>query len=271
MPDVRIDESVTPAAHRAALIAALEARRVDNRFHYVGELASSRWRDLAASHSPAQDADDGVVAYDDAAKAVIAALPEGPVHVIGLACGDGVKERRLLGALRSAGREDISATAVDVSVPLVGAADAAMAQVPGVVAIEGVAVDIGAVPDLSPLLSPSKWPHPSGAPPPRRGWRRRPQRATAARRLTRATRSKGAPGAPLARRCWQTAIPLPTRQAAGADAKRLLDACRVAWLASRVDGGGRRLFHSPAAVAYVGREVTGENRALVARVASAGG
>ena len=154
MPDVRIDESVTPAAHRAALIAALEARRVDNRFHYVGELASSRWRDLAASHSPAQDADDGVVAYDDAAKAVIAALPEGPVHVIGVACGDGVKERRLLGALRSAGREDISATAVDVSVPLVVAADAAMAQVPGVVAIEGVAVDIGAVPDLSPLLSP---------------------------------------------------------------------------------------------------------------------
>ncbi len=154
MPDVRIAESVTPAAHRAGLIAALEARRVDNRFHYVGELASSRWRDLAASHSPAQDADDGVVAYDDAAKAVIAALPDGPVHVIGLACGDGVKERRLLGALRSAGREDISATAVDVSVPLVVAADAAMAQVPGVVATEGVAVDIGAVPDLSPLLSP---------------------------------------------------------------------------------------------------------------------
>ena len=143
MPDVRIDESVTPAAHRAGLIAALEARRVDNRFHYVGELASSRWRELAAGHSPAQDADDGVVAYDDAAKAVIAALPDGPVHVIGLACGDGVKERRLLGALRSAGRDEISATAVDVSVPLVVAADAAMAQVPGVVATEGVAVDIG--------------------------------------------------------------------------------------------------------------------------------
>lgn len=154
MPDVRIDESVTPAAHRAGLIAALEARRVDNRFHYVGELASRRWRDLAASHSPAQDADDGVVAYDDAAKAVIAALPDGPVHVIGVACGDGVKERRLLGALRSAGREEISATAVDVSVPLVVAADAAMAQVPGVVANDGVAVDIGAVPDLSPLLGP---------------------------------------------------------------------------------------------------------------------
>jgi hypothetical protein len=34
------------------------------------------------------------------------------------------------------------------------AADAAMAQVPGVVATAGVAVDIGAVSDLSPLLSP---------------------------------------------------------------------------------------------------------------------
>ena len=48
MPDVRIDDSVTPAAHRAGLIAALEARRVDNRFHYVGEPASNRWRALAA-------------------------------------------------------------------------------------------------------------------------------------------------------------------------------------------------------------------------------
>jgi hypothetical protein len=143
---------VTPAAHRAGLIAALEAHRVDTRFHYVGELASRRWRDLAASHSPAQDADDGVVAYDDAAKAVIAGLPDGAVHVVGVACGDGVKEQRLLGALRSAGREEISATAVDVSVPLVVAADAAMAQVPGVTATDGVAVDIGAVHDLSPIL-----------------------------------------------------------------------------------------------------------------------
>ena len=68
MPDVRIDESVTPAAHRAGLIAALEARRVDNRFHYIGDLAASRWRSLATSHSPAHDANDGVRAYDDAAR-----------------------------------------------------------------------------------------------------------------------------------------------------------------------------------------------------------
>jgi hypothetical protein len=154
MPDVRIDESVSPAAHRAGLITALEARRVDNRFHYVGELASSRWRALAQGHSPAQDADDGVRAYDEAAMAVIAALADGPVHVIGVACGDGVKEQRLLGALRSAGREDIGATAVDVSVPLVVAADTAMAQVPGVIATDGVAVDIGAVADLALLLAP---------------------------------------------------------------------------------------------------------------------
>lgn len=156
MPDVRIDESVTPAALRTGLIAALEARRVDNRFHYIGDLASSRWRSLATSHSPAHDANDGVRAYDDAARVAIAALGNAPVHVVGVACGDGVKERRLLGALRSAGREHLSATPVDVSLSLVVAAAEAMAAVPGVDAADGVAVDITAVPDLSPLLAPRR-------------------------------------------------------------------------------------------------------------------
>jgi hypothetical protein len=156
MPDVRIDGSVTPAAHRAGLVRALEQRRVDNRFHYVGDLAAARWRHLATSHSPAHDDADGLRAYDEATLAVIGALPDGPVHVVGVACGDGVKERRLLGALAATGRSHLAATPVDVSVPLVTAAAEAMASVPGVDATEAVAVDITMVPDLSPLLSPRR-------------------------------------------------------------------------------------------------------------------
>ena len=151
MPDVRIHESVSPAAHRAGMLAALEAGRVDNRFHYVGERSAGMWRVLASSHSPAQT-EDGLAAYDAAARAAIAALPEGPVHVIGVACGDGVKEQRLLGALVSAGRTDVRATAVDVSVPLVSAAAEAMDAVPGTRDADAVAVDITAVPDLAPVL-----------------------------------------------------------------------------------------------------------------------
>ncbi len=151
MPDVRIDESVSPSAHRAGMLAALEAGRVDNRFHYVGERSAAMWRALASAHSPAQ-AEDGLAAYDAAARAAIAAVPAGPVHVIGVACGDGVKERRLLGALVSAGHADVRATAVDVSVPLVSAAADAMGAVPGVGGTDAVAVDITAVGDLSPIL-----------------------------------------------------------------------------------------------------------------------
>ena len=77
-------------------------------------------------------------------------------HVIGVACGDGVKERRLLGALAAAGRMGLPATPVDVSVPLVTAAAGAMAAVPGVDASHAVAADITAVPDLSPLLAPRR-------------------------------------------------------------------------------------------------------------------
>lgn len=156
MPDVRIDESVTPAAHRAALVRALEQRRVDNRFHYVGDLAAARWRHLTSSHSPAHDDADGLRAYDEAARALLAALPGGPVHVVGVACGDGVKERRLLGALAGTGLGDLSATPMDVSVPLVTAAAEAMASVPGVNAVDALAVDITAVSDLAPLLAPRR-------------------------------------------------------------------------------------------------------------------
>ena len=156
MPDVRIDESVSPAALRAGMLAALEARHVDNRFHYVGERSAARWQALASSHSPAHHHDDGLLAYDAAARSALAALPDGPVHVIGVACGDGVKERRLLGALAAAGRTGLSATPVDVSVPLVTAAAGAMAAVPGVDASHAVAADITAVPDLSPLLAPRR-------------------------------------------------------------------------------------------------------------------
>jgi len=153
MPEVLVDQSVSPAAHRAGMLAALRDGVVDNRFHYVGERSARMWRELTSAHSPAH-ADDGLAAYDAAARAALDALPAGPVHLIGVACGDGVKERRLLGALAAAGRQDLRATPVDVSVPLATAASQAMAAVPGVQATSALAVDITAVTDLSPLLPP---------------------------------------------------------------------------------------------------------------------
>ena len=153
---MRVDESVSPAAHRAALAAALEAGRVDNRFHYVDDLAAARWRALAAAHSPARDDADGLVAYERAAATAIRALPPGPVHVVGLACGDGVKERRLLGAMAATGRTGLAATPVDVSVPLVTAAAEAMGAVPGVDAAHAVAADLLGAADLPGLLQPRR-------------------------------------------------------------------------------------------------------------------
>ncbi len=151
---IHVHESARAENVRVALVAALRARCVDNRFHYIGDLAARRWRALAASHSPAQDASDGLGAYDTAARAAIAAMPAGPVHVIGVACGDGVKERRLLGALRSVGTPDLAATPMDMSVPLVTAAGEAMAAVPGVRVPHVVACDLGGVADLSRIAGP---------------------------------------------------------------------------------------------------------------------
>ncbi|MSO44614.1 MAG: hypothetical protein EXQ74_04825 [Thermoleophilia bacterium] len=154
MPEIRVHESVTPAAQHAWLVAGLESGRVDNRAHYLSERASGRWRDLAAAHSPTADECDGLRAYDEAARSVIAELAGrvSTVHVVGVACGNGVKEQRLLGALRGAGVPHLVATPVDVSIPLVGIAAGAMAAVPGVAVTHAVAVDISVTPDLSPLV-----------------------------------------------------------------------------------------------------------------------
>ncbi len=156
MPDVRMDQSAGPDAQRAGLVAALEARRVDNAFHYISVRGAARWRALASSHSPAHDPGDGLLAYDQATRALIGVLPPGPVHVIGVACGDGSKERRLLGALAGSGLTDLTGTPVDVSVPLVTAAARAMAAVPGVVVTHAVVADITVARDLSPLVAPRR-------------------------------------------------------------------------------------------------------------------
>jgi hypothetical protein len=81
--------------------------------------------------------------------------------------------------------------------------------------------------------------------------------------------ARDAPPAPA----WQASIPLATRHAAGAAAKRVLDACRLAWMRAKLaEACGETTGAAAAdAVAYVPAEVTGENRLLLVRCGGRGG
>ena len=115
--DVVVHESVHPDALAAELREGLLAGEVATRQHYVGVRQARLWREIALAFSPSRDESDGARAYDVINGLIGDRVAGSGAHVVGLGCGDGAKERRLLDAL--AGSGPLTATAVDVSLPLV--------------------------------------------------------------------------------------------------------------------------------------------------------
>ncbi len=114
--DVCVHRSVHPDVVAAELRAGLAGGEVATRQHYLSARQARLWRAIAAAYSPARDAADGMQAYDAVNAAIGEQLDQAGVHVIGLGCADGAKERRLLAALPPGG--PVIATPVDASLPL---------------------------------------------------------------------------------------------------------------------------------------------------------
>ena len=124
--DVTVHRSVYPAAVIDELRDGLSAGVVPTRQLYLSARQARLWRAIAAAFSPARDAQDGVQVYDQVNARAAQLLGSNGVHVIGLGCGDGAKEQRLLEALAGCG--PLTATPVDVSLPLVLTAADALAD-----------------------------------------------------------------------------------------------------------------------------------------------
>jgi len=90
-------------------------------------------------------------AYDAVNALIGDRLDEGGVHVIGLGCADGAKERRLLEALPPGG--PVTATPVDVSLPLLQIAADALAGAGGALLRRPVVCDLAlAAEDLTKMV-----------------------------------------------------------------------------------------------------------------------
>ena len=115
---VTIHESQFPDRVRRDLVESLRSRRVNQKFHYESIKQAHKWLRLHEAYSPARTDPDCEAAYVRSFEAVGSRIAGPCVHLIGLGCGGGQKEARLLESFSSPGRE-LFYTPVDVSTALV--------------------------------------------------------------------------------------------------------------------------------------------------------
>ncbi len=115
--NVTIHASQFPENVRRDLLVSLRTRQVNHKFHYDSVKQTNQWLALHQAHSPSRNDVDCTVTYDRAFDGVIARIAPAAIHLVGLGCGGGQKDTRLLNLLRAAGKE-ISYTPCDVAVAM---------------------------------------------------------------------------------------------------------------------------------------------------------
>jgi L-histidine Nalpha-methyltransferase len=115
--NVTIHASQFPENIRRDLLASLRARRMNHKFHYDSHKQTQKWLALHEAHSPARTDKDCLDTYDLAFIETAKKITAKKIHVLGLGCGGGQKDARLLELLKKSGQE-IFYTPSDVSVAM---------------------------------------------------------------------------------------------------------------------------------------------------------
>ena len=115
---VAIHESQSPEKVRHDLLASLRTRCVNHKFHYDSVKQTQKWLALHQAYSPSRTDEDCEGMYDRSFESVAARMELRRVHLIGLGCGGGQKDTRLLKLLHDSGRETFY-TPSDVSTAMV--------------------------------------------------------------------------------------------------------------------------------------------------------
>lgn len=115
---VTIHPSQFPDAIRRDLLESLRTRRVNHKFHYDSAKQTLKWLALHQVHSPSRNDAGCAATYDAAFAGAAAKISAAKFHVLGLGCGGGQKDTRLLKLLRDRGSR-VSYTPCDVSTAMV--------------------------------------------------------------------------------------------------------------------------------------------------------
>lgn len=130
--NVTIHPSQFPENVRKDLLESLRRRRVNHKFHYDSVKQTAQWLRLHQAYSPSRTDPDCARTYDEAFKEAAARVSRTRVDLIGLGCGGGQKDSRMLGLLRGHGKA-VRYLACDVSLAMV---------------LEARRAALGAIPDL---------------------------------------------------------------------------------------------------------------------------
>ncbi len=114
---ILIHASQFPENVRRDRLASLRTRRVNHKFHYDSVKQTQKWLALHRAYSPSRRDADCRAIYEKSFKAA-AQIEAKSIHIIGLGCGGGQKDTRLLKLLESRGKE-IYYTPCDVSAAMV--------------------------------------------------------------------------------------------------------------------------------------------------------
>ena len=155
---VAIHPGQFPEQVRRDLLASLRTRRVNHKFHYDSVKQTQKWLALHQVYSPARNDADCRAIYAKAFKAVAAQIKPRRVDVVGLGCGGGQKDTRLLKRLKAGGKE-VFYTPCDVSTAMVlTARETAIAVIPDADCFP-VVCDLATADDLSAVLKSQSTKH----------------------------------------------------------------------------------------------------------------
>ena len=126
--NVAIHPSQFPEKVRRDLLESLRTREVNHKFHYDSVKQTQKWLELHQAHSPSRNDADCAAIYDASFAAAAGRIVSKSVHLIGIGCGGGQKDSRLLKLLKRCVKE-ISYTPCDVSAAMVLTARRAAVEV----------------------------------------------------------------------------------------------------------------------------------------------
>jgi L-histidine Nalpha-methyltransferase len=106
-----------PHAVQQELKRCLRERALNHKFHYESYKQTQKWLVLHEAYSPARTDPDCASIYDAAFEATALACGTKSIHLIGLGCGGGQKDARLLEII-AAPNKALRYTPVDVSAPM---------------------------------------------------------------------------------------------------------------------------------------------------------
>jgi L-histidine Nalpha-methyltransferase len=155
LAQVLVHETQFPARVRRDLLQSIRNRAINHKFHYDSVKQTQKWLALHDACSPSRTDPDCAATYERAFRAASAGIAAPRVHLIGLGCGGGQKDTRLLRLLMSSGKE-LAYTPCDVSVAMVLTARDTALQVLSPGQCFPVVCDLAGIADLRPLFDRSE-------------------------------------------------------------------------------------------------------------------